>query len=90
VFSWESKGIHTTLSSEQESSIFDAIQSGLKNIPDREKLTVYFGSVSSNSDRQQQLQELYDRADTQQLKFLVMGEKQRVQEGHEIDSNQFA
>jgi hypothetical protein len=80
VFGWESKGIHTTLSSEQEASMFDAIQSGLKDIPDCEKLTVHFGSVSSDSDRQQQLQELYDHADTPQLKFLVMGEKQRVQE----------
>jgi len=43
----------------------------------------------SKSDRQQQLQELYDRADTPQLKFLVMGEKQRVKERHEIASNQF-
>ncbi|MBD2316551.1 hypothetical protein [Phormidium tenue] len=80
VFGWESKGIHTTLSTEQESSLFEAIQSGLKDIPDGEKLTVHFGSVSSDSDRQQQLQELYEQADTPQLKFLVMGEKQRVQE----------
>ena len=72
MFGWESKGIHTTLSSEQEASMFDAIQSGLKDIPDREKLTVHFSSVISNSDRQQQLQELYDRADTPQLKFLLI------------------
>ena len=58
--------------------MFDAIQSGLKDIPDREKLTVHFSSVISNSDRQQQLQELYDRADRPQLKFLVMGEKQII------------
>ncbi|MFN5261375.1 MAG: hypothetical protein ACK5EH_02965 [Pseudanabaena sp.] len=36
VFGWESKGIHTTLSAEQETSMFDAIQSGLKDIPDGE------------------------------------------------------
>lgn len=80
VFGWESKGIHTTLSTEQEESLFEAIQSGLKDIPDGEKLTVHFGSVSSDSDHQQQLQALYEQADTPQLKFLVMGEKQRVQE----------
>jgi hypothetical protein len=80
VFGWESKGFHTTLSDEQESSIFDAIQSGLKDIPDEESLTVHFGSVKADRDRQQQLQDLYELADTPELKFLIMGEKARVQE----------
>ena len=80
VFGWESKGFHTTLSGDRESSIFDAIQSGLKDIPDEESLTVHFGSFNSDSDRQRQLQDLYELADTPELKFLMMGEKARVQE----------
>ena len=80
VFGWQSQGFHTTLSDEQESSIFDAIQAGLKDLPDEESLTVHFGSFSSDRDRQRQLQDLYELADTPELKFLMMGEKARVQE----------
>ena len=80
VFGWQSQGFHTTLSDEQESSIFEAIQSGLQDLPDEESLTVHFGSFSSDRDRQSQLQDLYELADTPELKFLMMGEKARVQE----------
>ncbi|MCA2535864.1 MAG: hypothetical protein IM553_16025, partial [Microcystis sp. M57BS1] len=80
VFGWQSQGFHTTLSDAQESSIFEALQSGLKDIPDQESLTVHFGSFSSDRDRQGQLQDLYELADTPELKFLMMGEKARVQE----------
>ncbi len=80
VFGWQSQGFHTTLSDAQESSIFEALQSGLKDIPDHESLTVHFGSFSSDRDRQCQLQDLYELADTPELKFLMMGEKARIQE----------
>jgi hypothetical protein len=80
VFAWEAKGFHTTLSQERESLVFDALQSGISDIPDGESLTVHFGSYNSDMDRQKQLQRLFELANTPQLKFLVMGEKARVQE----------
>jgi hypothetical protein len=80
VFGWESKGIHTTLSTEQESFIFDSIQLALQDMPEGEKFTIHFGSFSSDLDRQKELQHLYHKADTPELQFLIMGEKQRVQE----------
>jgi len=80
VFGWESKGIHTTLSTEQESLIFDSIQLALQDIPEGEKLTIHFSSFTSDLDRQKDLQHLYHKADTPELKFLIMGEKHRVQE----------
>jgi hypothetical protein len=80
VFGWAAIGIHTTLSEERESLIFDALQRGLSDIPVGESLTVYFDSYNSDRDRQQELQNIYDTVSTQELKFLAMSDKARVQE----------
>jgi hypothetical protein len=80
VFGFECKGIHTTLKSDQIDSIFDNLESGLKDLPQGERLTLHLGSFSSDAERQQELMELIDRAPSDDLRFLLMGERARVQE----------
>ncbi len=80
VFGFETKGVHTTLQSEQVENIFDAIENGLKDLPAHETLTVHFGSFSSDGSTQQRLSELALSCDSPPLQFLLLGEKQRISE----------
>ncbi len=80
VFGFECRGIHSTLKAGQRGVIFDAIESGLKDLPAGETMTVHMGSFSSDTVRQQQLTGMVNMASTDRLKFLLLGEKQRVQE----------
>ena len=80
VFGFECKGIHSTIRDEQKSEIFDAIESALKDIPYGETLTIHMGSYATAVSRQQELTQLFHQAQIPQLKFLIKGEKKRVQE----------
>lgn len=78
VFGFECRGVHTTLKESDRDPIFDAIEGGLKDMPQGETMTLHFGSFSSDQHRQDQLKSLYDQADLPQLKFLLEGEKKRI------------
>lgn len=80
VFGFHCKGVHSTLKENQRSTTFDAIESGLKDLPYGETMTVHMGSFSTDTDRQQQLSTLFEEADAPSLKFLVRGEKERIRE----------
>ena len=80
VFGFECRGIHSTLKVAQQEAMFDSIESGLKDLPPGETLTLHFGSFSSDSKRQQQLSQVAKEAPSDRLKFLIYSEKQRVQE----------
>ncbi len=80
VFGWDVKGIHTTLNREQEESIFDAIESGLKDLPEGESLTVHMGSFASDASRQTELDQAVGQTQNTELKFLLMSEKKRIGE----------
>ncbi|XHX79269.1 MAG: hypothetical protein RBJ76_04875 [Stenomitos frigidus ULC029] len=80
VFGFECRGIHSKLKTSQIESVFDSLESGLKDLPSSETLTIHFGSFSSDTDRQCELTDLANKAPTDQLKFLLYSEKQRIQE----------
>ncbi|MDX2096733.1 MAG: hypothetical protein SFW36_03070 [Leptolyngbyaceae cyanobacterium bins.59] len=79
-FGWACRGIHPTPKPDQVTPIFDALESGLKDLPAKERLTIQMSSFSSDRDRQQQLKCLSQQAPNPQLQFLLMGERQRVRE----------
>ena len=80
VFGWDVKGIHTTLNPEQEEAIFDALESGLKDLPEGESLTVHMGSFASDASRQRELDQAIGQTKNTELKFLLMSEKKRIGE----------
>ncbi|MEQ8469125.1 hypothetical protein [Coleofasciculus sp. E1-EBD-02] len=79
-FAFTTKGIHTTLRQEAIDPIFDAIEAGLKDLPDGESLTIQLGSFTDDSSRQRDLDQLISKVNSSELKFLLMGEKARIQE----------
>ncbi|MBD2198332.1 MULTISPECIES: hypothetical protein [Calothrix] len=79
-FGFECAGIHSTLRTEQIDPVFDAIESGLKDLPEGERLTIHLSSFTDDSFRQQQLKNLSDRSPNKELQYLLMGERCRTQE----------
>ncbi|MBE9200473.1 MULTISPECIES: hypothetical protein [unclassified Nodularia (in: cyanobacteria)] len=80
VFGFECRGIHTTLRSEQIDTIFNNIESGLKDIPEGEKMTLHMGSFSSDKKRQIELADLVKQTPSRDIKFLLTSERARIQE----------
>ena len=80
VFGFDCLGIHTTLSSEQINTIVTNVENGLKDIPFGEEITFHLSSFSSDSQRQQELISLIEKAPSRDLKFLLMAERARVQD----------
>ncbi len=78
VFGFETKGVHTTLRSGQADTIFDGIESGLKDLPPGEKFTIHFSSFSSDEVRQRQLSDLVLKTKNPRLQFLLLAEKKRI------------
>jgi hypothetical protein len=79
-FGFECTGIHSTLRNEQIDPVFDAIESGLKDLPSGERLTIHLSSFTNDTSRQQQLQNLSDIAPNKELQYLLMGERYRTQQ----------
>ncbi|HYW21031.1 MAG TPA: hypothetical protein VE956_17360 [Nodularia sp. (in: cyanobacteria)] len=80
VFGFECRGIHTTLRSEQVNTIFNNIESGLKDIPEGEKMTLHIGSFSDDKKRQTELAGLVKQTPSRDIKFLLTAERARIQE----------
>ncbi|WP_218082500.1 hypothetical protein [Anthocerotibacter panamensis] len=80
VFGFDCQGIHSTLRQDQVEALFDQVESGLKDLPPGESITFHLASFSSDEVRQQQLAELVERSGSEDLQFLLMGERARVQE----------
>ena len=79
-FGFECAGIHSTLRTEQISPVFDAIESGLKDLPEGERLTIHLSSFTNDTNRQQQLKNLIENAPNLELQYLLMGERTRIQQ----------
>ena len=78
-FGFECAGVHSKLRSEQVSPVFDGIESGLKELPQGERLTIHLSSFTNDVDRQRELKNLSENAPNLELKYLLMGERSRVQ-----------
>jgi hypothetical protein len=80
VFGFDCQGIHNTLTDEQVETIVSQLESGLKDLPAGERLTVHLSSFSSDHNRQQDLTDLARFAPSDALKFLLTAERARVQQ----------
>ena len=80
VFGFDCRGIHNTLTDEQMETVFSQLESGLKDLPNGERLTIHLGSFSADGKRQQDLAQITQRAPNQALKFLLTAERARVQQ----------
>ena len=79
-FGFECFGIHHTLRSEQIDPVFNALESGLKDLPNSEQITIHLKSFTDDTQRQKQLDDLIDKAPNLETKYLLTGEKCRIQE----------
>lgn len=76
-FKW--KGINSTLSREEAQAIAELIESGLKQIPLGEELTINAGTFSSAGDRVAELKQLKNSVETEEHEFLLDWGISRVQ-----------
>ena len=79
-FGFECKGIHPTLRSDEIDPIFDALEAGLKDLPNNERLTIHLGSFTDDTQRQEALSKLAKDAPSDELRYLLWGERARVRE----------
>ncbi len=77
-FGFECKGIHSYLTNEEVESLFDNLESGLKDLPSAERITIHMGAFSSDEERQQQLAKVCDRDPVDETRFLMTGERARI------------
>ncbi len=81
IFGWECQGIDPYQPDQaRENEIFDAIEAGLKDLPEGERVTFHLSSFASDQRRQRELDDLLESDIAPQLKFLLLSEKQRVDE----------
>ncbi|MGK7874463.1 MAG: hypothetical protein AB4426_14495 [Xenococcaceae cyanobacterium] len=80
VFGFTCEGIHSFLSAEEIDGVFDQVEAGLKDFPQSESVTFHLGAFKTDRDRQSNLASLIKGAPTDEVKFLLMGERQRIQE----------
>lgn len=79
-FGFECTGIHSTLRTEQIDPVFDAMESGLKDLPPGERLTIHLSSFTDDSSRQKQIQHLIEQAPNKELQYLLIGDRCRTQQ----------
>ncbi|MFN6568207.1 hypothetical protein [Dendronalium sp. ChiSLP03b] len=79
-FCFDCLGIHPNLPQEQIFPMFDGIEAGLKEIPEREFLTIHLGSFTDDYERQKQLKTLEQNCAIDSLKLLIRSERLRTQE----------
>lgn len=79
-FGFQVQGIHTTMSDAEIESIFDSIESGFKDLPFGESLTIHLGVEKSDATRQNHLDSLINQTSKDELKFLLYGEKARIKD----------
>lgn len=79
-FCFDIQGIHPSLPEEQIIPIFENIEGGLKELPDRETLTIHLGSFTSDAGRQLELKKVEDGCKLEQLSLLIRSERLRTRE----------
>lgn len=77
-FCFDCLGVHPNLPSEQVFPIFKGIESGLKEIPEDESITIHFGSFTDDFKRQLELKQLESNCHIEQLKLLIRSERLRI------------
>lgn len=80
VFGFECPGAHSNLSHQENNKFVERIEAGLKDFLPDETVTFHLSSFKTQEKRQERLESLVKQAPTPEPKFLVMGERYRVQE----------
>ncbi len=73
-FGFKSPGIHSFLPNQKFEQVFSDLENGLKDLP-KEKITFHLGAYKTDEKRQKHLDKLIEKAPSEELKFLLMGEK---------------
>jgi hypothetical protein len=79
-FCFDIQGIHPSLPEEQIVPIFENIEGGLKELPERETLTIHMGSFTDDTARQQELRKIESSCNLEQLTLLIRSERLRARE----------
>lgn len=77
-FAFDCLGIHPNLAAEQIVPIFEGIEGGLKEIPSRERLTIHFGSFTSDETRQREISLIEAQCPLEPIKLLLRSERMRL------------
>ncbi len=80
VFGFSTPGIHSFLSDSKLNKTFDLIEGGLKDLPVGERITFHLGAYQSDADRQKHLQKLIKDSPSDELRFLLAGERGRIRQ----------
>lgn len=80
VFAFQVQGLHNLLYRNEVQNLATQLSSGLKNIPDGEKMTFHLSCFSDESSRQQELTELADRCNLAPISILIRNEQKLIQE----------
>lgn len=80
VFGFACQGIHNTLSEDQMLEALAHLESGLKELPKGERLTLHMGLFAGDTKRQQELVTLANSSTAPALKLLLTAERARLQE----------
>ncbi|WP_199192293.1 hypothetical protein [Chlorogloea sp. CCALA 695] len=77
-FCFDAQGLHPSLPEEQIFPILENIESGLKELPEGELLTIHLGSFTDDFVRQRELKEIEDQCKLPQLSLLIRSERLRI------------
>ena len=80
VYGFAVKGIHSFHKGSKLEAAFNNLEEGLKSLPPGESLRLHLISESTDTLRQRQLKELEEQAPTEQLKYFIRSEQDRVRE----------
>ncbi|HEY9824224.1 MAG TPA: hypothetical protein V6D19_02165, partial [Stenomitos sp.] len=80
VFGFECGGIHPTLEERELRKLFDCIESGLKDLPPLEKLTLHLSSFASCQERLISLEQLWEQTAHPTLRLMLKSEQKRTLE----------
>lgn len=80
VFGFRTKGWHNLLHRHEITNSLKALEEGLKDFPDGEKLTIHTGCFSDDRDRQEELTQLADNCQLTPISILVRNEQKKIQE----------
>ncbi|AUB44231.1 Type IV secretory pathway, VirB4 component (plasmid) [Nostoc flagelliforme CCNUN1] len=79
-FCFDCTGIHPYIAVEQILPVFESIESGLKEIPEGESLTIHLGSFTDDTARQRELLSWERNSSIEQIKLLLRSERVRARE----------
>jgi hypothetical protein len=80
VFGFTCTGVHDTLRPDQIPPTLRNFEAALKELPIGERMTVHLSSFTSDRDRQKNLDDLFNKTSSSELRLLLMSEKARAQE----------